>query len=1236
MGIEFSKEQIEAITTRHRDILVSAAAGSGKTAVLVERIIGIITDSNHPTDIDRLLVVTFTDAAASEMRQRISQALAQKMTEAEGDEIQHLQKQALLLHKASITTIHSFCLSVIRQNFHLTEVDPAFTIGEAGEIRLLKSQVLKDLFEEEYAKENNEGFTELVEIFGNKLYDDGLQNLVLETFDFINSSPNPESWLTEQIERYNISRKEPQWFEIIKEDIGRGLESALRECNRALKLTYLPDAPKGYADVINSDREMILNLLETLKLDINRTFDEFSKVSFKRMPSVKGENPLKAQIADIRDTVKSIITDYKTKVFFKSPEAMKDDLKKLYPIMKNFADLVLSFKHKYTRAKLEKNIVDFNDLEHYCLQILSDNGQPSSVAAEYKERFEEILIDEYQDSNPIQETILSLVARENPPNRFMVGDIKQSIYKFRLAKPELFIEKYTAYSYDKTSLFRKIDLSQNFRSRANVLDFINFIFVQLMTPDFGKIPYDDRAKLYFGAEYYSKEDDKHVEVLLIERKSAEESEEESEDKIAQLTAAQLEAKAVANHINQTVNGPQPLQVLDKETGTLRPVRYGDIVIILRSLQDTAGVFEEELKNADIPAFVNTQGGFFETPEIMTMLSILQIIDNPRQDIHLICVLFSPIYGITPDELVAIREVNKNGCFYDCITASLEDNPENETSPELKDKLQRFITHLKEWRKTATFTPISQLIFKIYMETSYFDYAGAMTMGQVRQRNLRSLVEMASRYESTSYKGLFHFMGYVEKLQKSSKDAGDAPLPDRSDDVVRILTIHKSKGLEFPVVYVSMLGKQFNKQDQRRKLLMHQEYGLGSVYIDTENRIKTRTLAYSAIQSQIHKDNYFEELRCLYVALTRAKEKLILTASASNINKKQEFWKQFQSEESLEIPPFYLLKTNTFLDWIMPALLKHKSCEGGSVDLPCRFTLTVKDEGIIFEETAASPTKLTTDESKELSCNSQEIDDIKSRFERDYAFASETLIPVKLSISEIKRINQKLFIPDAVEFYSPEKRRLSLQHYMGYKFRSVKKRRIEKPKVLPSFLKEIQGVSKQEIGTALHTAVEHIDLNLHTSVEAIKELISQLVSKQIIAPHIAEAVPVQKLYAFTQSPLAKRMRSADFVNREVQFVLSKNPQDIYRRQPFQNATGKILVHGIIDCFFTEKDGVVLVDYKSDYVGEKRHIERIKKKYAIQLQVYKEAIERSTGLKVKESLLYLFHKDLCIDINKDLQF
>ncbi len=1214
MGIQFSNEQTEAITARNCDLLVSAAAGSGKTAVLVERIIRLITDSQNPVDIDHLLVVTFTEAAAFEMRQRISDALALKITQTDGEEIQHFQKQALLLHKASITTIHAFCLSVMRQNFHLLDIDPGFAVAEQSEIKLIKSQTISELFENEYSKEENFQFFELVEIFGSKLNDNGLQNLVLETFNFINALPNPEVWLSEQIKKFNLD--EPDWLDIIKEEIQMGLDTALWHCNKAQELASSPDAPKGYYDVILTDRQLVTDLILSLNKGLSEFYQEITNISFKRLPPSKGLNPIKEEISEIRDNIKGIISDYKNKVFMKSPELMLRDLKKIYPIMKTFADLVISFKNAYTKAKQERNLVDFNDLEHYCLQILCCDNQPTAVAYEYREYFKEILIDEYQDSNPIQEAILSLIAKDS---RFMVGDIKQSIYKFRLAKPELFIEKYLQYSYDKNSRYRKIDLSQNYRSRAVVLDFINYIFKQLMTVEFGKIEYDAQAQLYYGADYPIN-DDKPVEVLLIDRTTTE-TEDDTEDIIMELSAAQLEARAVANHINKMVDANNPQKVYDRATQSYRAAKFSDIVIILRSLQEQAAVFDEELKNANIPAYVSTQGGYFSSIEVMTMLSILQIIDNPRQDIHLICVLFSPIYKITPDQLISIREHKLKSSYYESILAYLSNN---ENEDELRLKLHKFINNLNHWREISKYTPISQLIFEIYTSTSFYEYVGAMTIGTLRQRNLRALTEMAARFEKTSYKGLFNFVSYIEKLQKSGTEAGDTT--EQTENVVRILTIHKSKGLEFPIVYVSMLGKQFNKQDQKRKLLMHQDYGFGLMYTDTEKRLKSNTLSRMALQRQIHKENYYEELRCLYVALTRAKEILILTGSTKKLDKKLQYWQQFQNEDKLEIPTYYLLKATSFLDWIMPTLLRHKSQNSGKLDISCKFTLEFVKENTITTE-KENPIIAKTNQPSVAEMAEINTEELNKLFSWEYPFYLETTIPVKVSISEIKRINQKLIAPDAIEYFSALKQNHKLIRNHSLKYR-IKCKRKKLP--LPSFMKENLTPSAAEIGTALHTVVEHMDLFEHNSPSKIKNLIDFLVDKQIINKDVAPAIPIRSLYDFTRTDLADRMRNALYIKRETPFVLGKTPEEIYKRPPYNKTKGLILVHGIIDCFFAEEDGIVLVDYKSDYVGNSRHINRLKEKYRIQLDIYKEAIERSTGEKVKETVLFLFSTNTTLNM------
>lgn len=1239
-GIGFTDEQNQAITTRGCDILVAAAAGSGKTAVLVERIIQMVLDKKKPVDIDKLLVVTFTDAAASEMRQRISNAISKKLEEDPFNE--HLQKQIPLLNKSSISTIHSFCLSVIRQSFNLIDIDPSFRIADQTEIALIKRDVMEKLLEDEYNKENNEPFYDLVECYGDKIKDDSLQSLILKIHEFISSSPWPLKWIEKNVQLFKIDDDmnidDTIWVPLIKEDIKRELIGVLDTLKHAEKICNMPDGPIKYLENIYDDISIVERLLTACEKDFQTLFETFEKATFTRMYTYRknddvSEN-LKEKVKVIRDKeVKSEVLKIKNNIFFKSPTSMLSDLKNLYPILSTLENVVISFSELFKIAKKEKNIVDFNDLEHFCLDVLltkeSDESNIvfSNKAYEFQDKYYEVLIDEYQDSNLVQELILLAVSKSNPSNRFMVGDIKQSIYKFRRSKPELFIEKYKNFSSVFNGVNLKIDLFKNFRSRSTVLDSINFLFYQLMTLEVGDVTYDDKSALYTGANFPENNCNHNIsnstELHLIEQNlQKSEDTDETDNEILELNSVELEAKVIAKRINEMVISDK-LYISDK-SGSYRATKFSDIVILVRGVSKVAETLIEELKKQGIPAFANTTDGYFNSLEVLTMLAFLQVIDNPRQDIHLLSVLHSPVYALKSQDLLIIRNVNKKATFFDCIKGYLSEEYKNENIVDLNisNILEKFLVDLNTWRDIAVYTPINELLFILYNETDYFNYVGVMAGGLIRQGNLRTLQEKAIQYENTSYKSLFHFIKYIERLQNSNTDMGQAKILSENDNLVKIMTIHKSKGLEFPVVFVSMLGKTFNVTDERKNLILQPELGFGPIYIDIFNRIKSNTIARMALVKKMRQENISEELRVLYVALTRAKEKLILTGTVKKLKENIKSWNRFLQLEPMGIPPYYLLKATSYLDFIVPAICRHR--DASSLKSDDDF-LDNKNKDLL-NHVASFQLKLWNQEdvqmddivqvkkSEVLYHNLKKIsntvdysgfkEEIAKKLSFIYPFEVVKKLPTKVSISEIKRNFHLLSLENSVD---------NTENMFLPTFD------------LPNFMKDEVSITSAQKGTIIHTVLEHLDIYEHTTEESINTLFKSLVSKNILSESEILFVPIYKIMKFLKSDLVNRMKNSVAIKRETPFVMGISPYEVYGEDKYIDVREKVLVHGIIDCYFTEKDdNIVLVDYKSDYVT-KDNIDEIKEKYKVQLSLYKKAIERSTGKKVKESIIYLFGID-----------
>ncbi len=1225
--MNWTKEQQEAIYTRGCDLLVAAAAGSGKTAVLVERIINIITDKDNPVDIDRLLIVTFTNAAAAEMRERIGEALSKKLEEEPRNF--HLQKQLALLHRASISTIHAFCLNVIKSNFHLLDIEPSFRIADEGEILLIKTDVLEELFENLYQRED-EGFLTLVESYGGKKEDTKLKEMLLDIYNFIESHPWPKDWLRQKVESFNpeqIDFKNSIWIKMIKEQILEESKELLEIAKQAIKLCMEPAGPKKFIDALNDDISHIEKIISLCEGDIEELYNYIQQISLKPLNdrSKDIDENIKTEVKMLRESIREgIQKGFKDKLLFKSPKEMEKDLHKLYPVMKALENVLNEFENRYQAVKKDKGIIDFNDIEHYCLNILLDEKSsmeqiiPSAVAIELQKRYKEILIDEYQDSNLVQETILELISGKyaGMPNRFMVGDVKQSIYRFRLAKPDLFIEKYNSFSTEATGKEQRIDLFKNFRSRKNILDGVNFLFKQLMTPGLGEIEYDEKAALNYAANYPDEEGLNFggpIELHLIESELTE-KEDNIDEELEALTSIELEAKIVARRIKRLVLEDN-FYIFDKKLKAYRKVDYKDIVILLRTTETWAHAFTEELTKEGIPAYADVSSGYFDAIEVKTILALLHIIDNPRQDIPLIAVLRSPIVGVSCDDLVEIRTSFSYGDFYESLKRYIEDDFQE---TELSKRLKNFINNLERWRSLAAHIPIDELLWILYMESNYYNYLGAMPGGEQRQANLRMLRDKAANFEATSYKGLFNFIRVIERMQTGGKgDMGAAKIVGENENIVRIMSIHKSKGLEFPVVIVAGLGKQFNLKDLNNPVLLHQDLGLGPNYVDYEKRLSYETVAKVAIKRKITLETLSEEMRILYVALTRAREKLILTGSVKSIESGAKKWVRQVASEKEELSPYILSKSRTYLDWIGMALARHKDGEkikswgnsfGSSVQSLYEDTsswelikwskrdIHIQDESKAVKKEEVLNRLLNWDYSKTYS---PEREEIFRRLSWKYPYEAATKISVKLSISEIKsqyEENHRDYPMDSV-------------------FEDLQPRQ-------PKFIEEGQVFTGAERGTIIHKVMRHLDFGAK-DYKAIEEQLVKMELKGLLTEEERKAVYIPSLLNFCKSGLAERIRKSSLVKRETPFILSLDAREIYKGL---NSEEEIFIQGIIDCFFEEEDGIVLVDYKTDFILNKdnpeKEIEKIMDKYRVQINIYTKAIEEITGLKVKEKCLYLF--------------
>lgn len=1266
---KWTKEQLEVIESRECNLLVAAAAGSGKTAVLVERIIQMITSRENPIDIDKLLVVTFTNAAASEMRERIGDAIGKALDE--NPENKHLQNQLVLLNKSSITTIHSFCLDVIKSNFHRINLDPNFRIGDQTECAILKQEAIEEVFEDLY-EERDEGFLNLVESYAERGGDKEVQDIILGIYSFAMASPEPKKWLIDSAERFNIDENfdfsQSIWARAILDTVKIEINGLCLNMERALKEVESIEELETFAEKLSVEYKKIADISQACNKSWDEAYKKMASMSFenyvkgvkrisKDAPSYIKESKEKAKT--IRDKTKKSLESIVSATFNKDNDSIREEIKYLYNIVKPISSVVLRFEEEYSNKKREKGIIDFNDIEHFALNILTDvdekgNIVPSDIAVGYRNKFYEIFIDEYQDSNLVQEVLLKAVANTETPNRFMVGDVKQSIYRFRQAKPELFLQKYNNYNDKKGSSHRKIMLYKNFRSREEVVDAVNYIFENIMNENIGEIEYTEKERLNLGANFNVDTDEKSIiggatEIHLIQKDNKldddiindkddrinnKEDEIEEEEKLDNI---QLEARMVGNIIKDLmkVNEDGKIQkVYDKGIDGYRPVEFRDIVILLRATSAWAPVFADELMNMDIPTYADVGVGYFDTIEIKTILSLLQIIDNPMQDIPLISVLKSTIFGFTPEDLIDIRVQSKDKIFYEVLKSTAEydgftdSQNENESefipSEECINKSKDFLIKLKEFKEKSMYMSTDEFIWYLYTRTGYYAYVGALPGGSQRQANLKVLFERAKQFEETSLKGIFNFVNFIEKLKKSSSDMGSAKTLGENANVVRIMSIHKSKGLEFPVVICSAMGKNFNTQDFKKSILYHHNLGYGPQFVDYERRISFPSIAKEALKSKINIENLSEEMRVLYVAFTRAKEKLIITGSTRNIQDSIKRWSN--GIESLDtISQYEILKGKNFLDWIMPCVLRHRDLSNllEEVGLDAVFNVEHNSKwyGKLWNKNDILVEKKSDEEKESIEEILEKIDvdspdsdyysEIEEKLNYIYPYEFSTRKPATISVTEIKKIQN---------------------NYEEELINTIFEQKVILKK--PLFIQneeEREKISGTERGTIVHLVMEVLDLKNVSSVNDIKSQIRGFVSKGIITEKQASIVNPYKIYKFFASNIGKRMLNAEIINREKSIYAQVNMKDIYIYEKLINNDDKklydnesVMLRGIVDAYFEEDNQIVLVDYKTDFVNEE-NINQIIEKYKKQLDLYADIIETLTGKSVKEKCIYLFGVD-----------
>ena len=1205
MGMTWTKEQQQVIDLRNRNILVSAAAGSGKTAVLVERIKELVLDKKHPVDIDHLLVVTFTNAAAAQMKERVAKALEKALQENPSDV--RLQQQAALVQNAQITTIDSFCLYVLRNHFHEIGLEPNFRIGDEGELKLLREDVMTGLFEQCY-EEKHPGFLHLISCYGTSRSDAPVRDMIFKLYSYAQSYPWPKQWLREALSCYEIKTEQEleqaPFIEMTVEYGKQMVKGYLEQAEHYHELCQDVDGPYMYEEACEQDVERMEELLSCSTYQ--DFYEELGKCKFATLGRAKdyiGSPEKQEQVKTERKKLKDGIGKLKSDCFVLTFQEILEQLTLVQPSAEALAEVTERFIDAFTERKQDKNLVDFSDLEHFALEILveEETGKPTETAKEFQNAYEEIMIDEYQDSNYVQETILRTISREvvGQNNLFMVGDVKQSIYRFRLARPELFMEKFDTYETTDAPC-QRIDLHKNFRSRDTVLTFTNDIFYRIMKRNLGGVDYTDEAALYCGADYPAgeKEDAFDSEILLTTTQELEEGTKQ------QISKQELEAKLIAVRIRKMVGKEE---VVDEETGEFRKVRYGDIVILLRSLSEWADLFAEVLNANGIPAHTVSRTGYFSALEIRTVLNYLRILDNPRQDIPLAAVLKSPMAGLSDEQLARLRLLAEDKPYHQCVKMFLEaeeelTEKESTADEDMRAKLKRFSETYKKLRRQTMDIPMHELLQKVLKETGYARYASALPAGRQRLANLHMLSEKAIAYEKTSYRGLYHFIRYIDELQKYDVDFGEAELVGENEDAVNIMSIHKSKGLEFPVCFVSGMGKSFNKQDSRSKMILHPNLGVGLDIIEEDRRIKVPAFFKKVIARQTELESLGEELRVLYVAFTRAKEKLIITGCIKDEEMLQQIREIYCGSNRKALNFKERAEAKTFLEWILPAAAASGSWDKVSYVTPWSM---LEDEAA-HQITEHVSLRQRVQQAEEVSDTLYEK--IKEQLSYQYPHPDAIHLVTKYSVSELKHRAMRELAAKEEEDVTP-------------KFLEE----VSTPYV-PAFMEGKAEVNQGALrGTAMHRLMECYDFTKMPDcsdefAENIKKQLTGLVQMGKVSEDMQKLIRIPSVELFLKSQLAPRMKAAamrDDLFREKPFVMGNHEME----------EEMVLIQGIIDVFWVEEDGIVLLDYKTDRVDSAT---RLRDMYKEQMDLYAEALERIFPLPVKEKYLYSFRLNQAIEV------
>ena len=1202
----WTNEQQAAIDSRGQTLLLSAAAGSGKTAVLVERIIRRLLDKEYPIDITELLVVTFTKAAAAEMRDRIGTALMKALSETKDPRV---ERQLALLPSAQISTLHAFCQHVIRKYFYTIDLDPAFSIAGEEELNLLRRQVLEDVFLSYYEDDEKASILyPLADMFGSDRGDDILMDTVSRMYTYARSLAWPEHWLKEAARAYDVAPDavidDMVWAGPIKDAVRRILEEDARLYDGVLYHLRQREAFAPACDTFVAEQAALRQAAQA------RSWDDLSRfvraIDFPRLKSLRklsdDDKAVWERCKKVRDDVKKDVIKTLQAVYFSAtPEEWLDGMRAMKPVMDGLVTLTLDFAKAYGTAKKEKGWIDFSDLEHFCLQILlapdasPEHPVPSAAAEELRSQYEEVFIDEYQDTNGVQELSTRLVSGED--NRFMVGDIKQSIYRFRLADPTLFLEKYQSFSRDEKAVQRCIDLGRNFRSVPVVLDAVNAVFSRAMTAEAAGMDYGEREKLYAGRQ--APDDERWiggpVEVDIVPTPSDEEDDDGS-------TAFEKECRFIAGRIGELLASGR---MAARKDGALEPLSYRHIVVLLRSMAGKADVLIQALQEGGIPSYAEQSGGYFAAVEVQVMLALLRCIDNPEQDLAMAAVLRSPLVGLDETALAGVRLAG-DGTLWQNLSAFVASLPDG---VDEKEDLQQFMAAFDSWRTYSRRHGVAELLQRLYDDTAYVDFVGAMPGGDVRQANLKALYDRSRQYEEAGFRGLFRYLQLMDKMKEDGLDLAPAKVVSEKEDVVRIMSIHKSKGLEFPVVFVADMGKAFNRRDTQDQILFHNRLGIGLKQYDPEWRMSYPTLIWSGIAAQLRWEGTAEEERILYVAMTRARDQLILTGHSSHIDRDWQRW-------TSRLNP---AQAKSYFDWVMPAAL---APFGAKADADYARPGAAWQDAVWQVRIARAVPAGTVEEGAydgEPRLEALRRGDLTGtpvpswldeQLSWQYAYPQAVRTAAKFSVSEVKRRYQELHsdeLQDEADLFVPAAAVIPTAPGEDDAFAA-----------LPPWLAgEEAAVSGAQRGTALHKALQYITPAADQTTATLRREIDAFVRQGLLSREEAKLVYVPVLAAFCQSDIGRRMAESPELHREYPFTVLLAGGDPL---PETETGEQILIQGVIDCLFREDDAWILVDYKSDRLET---ADAFRSRYAVQLALYKRAVEQITHRPVEETYIYSLH-------------